>query len=112
MVLVQCREEELRLRKENNYINNYISSLRVKALLNFAAYLQVSFPKYPFAPRQKAMKCFLKHELLMESLLARSGRFEDQMHFSWTQGPLCCTEAFEFLGIFIIAKLDFTCRHQ
>lgn len=48
----------------------------------------------------------------MESLLAQSGLFEDEMHFSWTQGPLCCTEAFEFLGIFIIAKLDFTHRHQ
>lgn len=48
----------------------------------------------------------------MESLLAQSGLFEDQMHLSWTQSPLCCTEAFEFLGIFIIAKLDFTSRPQ
>lgn len=48
----------------------------------------------------------------MESLLAQSGLFEDQMHLSWTQSPLCCTEAFELLGIFIIAKFDFTSRPQ
>lgn len=45
----------------------------------------------------------------MESLLTQSGGFEDQMHFSGMQGPLCHAEAFEFLGVFfIIAKLCLT----
>lgn len=44
----------------------------------------------------------------MGSLLTQSGSFEDQMHFSWMQGPLHYTEAFEFLGSFIIAKLCLT----
>lgn len=44
----------------------------------------------------------------MESLLTQSGSFEDQMHFLWAQSPLCYTEGFEFLGIFIIAELCLT----